>query len=117
MSHEPARRPASERPARAEGPLADAVFEVLADADRRIALSYLARTDGPTPVDDVVDAVVREAAGGDAGVDARGRVAAAFHHNHLPRMADAGLVDYDVERRTVAATPAGRQLEWALSGV
>lgn len=115
MSHEPARRPGSDRPARAEAPIDDEAYAVLADSDRRIALSYLARSDGPTPVDAVVEAVVREAADRDDEA-ARERAAVAFHHNHLPRMADAGVVDYDVERQTVATTPAGRRLQSALPG-
>ncbi|WP_135829866.1 DUF7344 domain-containing protein [Halorussus halobius] len=74
----------------------DELFDVLSAERRRHALYVLYRRTEPTTVRDLADAVAAE-----CGVDLA-RVTADLAHVHLPKLADAGLVEYDREGGTVA---------------
>ncbi|WP_435175134.1 DUF7344 domain-containing protein [Halorussus sp. AFM4] len=95
-------------------PSLDTVFELLADRRRRYALYCLAAVgeDRVLDLDDVAARVAEwereweasgdgEDAGDSDSGDRRERVRVDLHHNHLPRLADAGLVDYDARTGTV----------------
>lgn len=74
----------------------DTVFALLRDRRRRAALHVLAARTAPVALADLAAAVAaREAADADA-------VAEALHHVHLPKLADAGVVDYDEADRIAA---------------
>lgn len=77
------------------------IFSVLADDRRRRLLAYLRDKDGDVAsFADLIDhLLVREADSADA-LDADG-VAISLHHVHLPKLADADLVEYDTQSRTV----------------
>lgn len=79
----------------------DALFDLLSDTRRRYVLSYLHGTDGDVAeLSELVDWVMRqEADGGDD--DRYESVAVALHHTHLPRLAESGVLDYDVQSQTV----------------
>lgn len=80
----------------------DTAFEILTEERRQFALQYLAEEGGTVSLSDVVTYLVdRESA-----VD-RTDIAADLHHSHLPKLAAAGLVEYDPEANTVTATTAG----------
>ena len=82
-------------------PEIDLLFEVLADRQRRLVLGHLEATDDSVAAyADLVDHVVGETQT-EATDDARERVAADLHHRHLPKLADAGLIDYDQRSETV----------------
>lgn len=100
-------------------PTLDRIFDLLGSRRRRYVLYYLNETDADVvTLDDVAERVVaweREWAGDDdADRDTHLEyVRTALHHNHLPRLADAGLVDYDPRSRTVRRWDEPSLEEWA----
>lgn len=73
----------------------DSLFGVLADRRRRRLLAYLAGTDdGVATVSELADHVAAD----DADPE---RVTVSLHHAHLPRLEDAGIVEYDARSETV----------------
>lgn len=82
----------------------DTVFSVLAHRHRRYALSYLLGRDGPVTVGAIIAHVVGQIESPEEG--AYDRISLRFHHSHLPKLADAGLIEYDREEQIVAPTDA-----------
>ena len=76
------------------------IFELLADERRREALYALYRREDPVPVADLAEEVASAVAVGPE------HVANSLHHVHLPKLADAGIVEYDVEAKTVRLADA-----------
>lgn len=77
----------------------DALFEVLADRERRCILECLEEND-----DDIAafsDLIERVADSEDPTDAERERIAVSLHHTHLPKLADADLVEYDTRSETV----------------
>lgn len=92
----------------------DTVFELLSDARRRHLLYYLFALDGSVvELEAVANAVYRYETA-ETGADDRTRetVRVDLHHSHLPRLADAGIVDYDHRQGTIRVTdqPAFEEL-------
>lgn len=83
--------------------VADEVFLALADRERRLALYYLRGRDevDVATLADVVTGWSNAAGRGIATREDRDRVHTALHARHLPRLDDAGLVDYDDAAGTV----------------
>jgi len=79
-----------------DGPDSDAVFECLAAQKRRDIIAEL-RVRGSASLRELVDAVAETG-------DRPERVELELHHRHLPKLADAGLVEYDSEDRAVEST-------------
>lgn len=76
----------------------DAVFDGLSDGRRRLVCHVLADGGGPTPFDDLIDAVVARERPTDGSPSAdRETVAVDLRHVQLPKLADAGIVEYDVD--------------------
>ena len=105
---------ASQRPDRPELPeggteampsqWTDTRLELLANGRRRKVLYYLHdETDDGVEFEELVDWVVRWEAQADREVpeDHRLEVTIALHHNHLPKLDDAGALDYDRRSRFV----------------
>ena len=91
----------------------DRVFDLLGDGGRRRALSALWTADGETTLDDLAAATVARAEDvgcDDVTTDERERAAAALHHRHLPRLADANVVEYDLAEGTVELTEVAAEL-------
>ena len=88
-------------------PSLDAVFELLSSHRRRYALYCLTETEAESvlTLDAVTDRVVaweREWGDGRLGeTDGRDAVRIDLHHNHLPRLADTGFVEYDARTETI----------------
>lgn len=82
----------------------DAVFDALAHPYRRSVLQSLDR-ESPRGLDELAERIaeIRETASED-------RVEIALVHQHLPRMADAGLVTYDDDVRECALAEASTAL-------
>ncbi|WP_336000022.1 DUF7344 domain-containing protein [Halorientalis halophila] len=77
-------------------PPIDEVFELLSDSRRRRVCLYLRRSGVEvTELSDLIDALASE----DDAVD-RDRLAIDLHHRHLPKLDDAGIVDYDPRSHT-----------------
>lgn len=71
----------------------DAVFDALADDHRRDLLAYL-RDASEASVEELATFVQRQADGARRGNDGND-LAVRLHHVHLPKLADADLVEYD----------------------
>ncbi|WP_123537505.1 DUF7344 domain-containing protein [Halosimplex salinum] len=86
----------------------DERHRILASERRRAVLDALATGSGSTTLSALAAAV--DAAENDldrAAATARDEIRVDLHHVHLPMLADAGLVDYDVETKRVdRAVPA-----------
>lgn len=74
----------------------ETTFDVLSSPVRREIITTLSES-GSVARDQLTETLAR-ADGADQ--DARRRIRIALHHNHLPRLADAGLVVYDDEAVT-----------------
>lgn len=90
----------------------DVAFEILADGHRRAVLSYLIQDERRTDLDELATHISAV-----EPTDTNGQAAATLHHLHLPKLADAGLVNYDGAQQTVVANDSIRvlepYLEWA----
>lgn len=80
----------------------DIIYDVLRHSTRRKTVAILNGTDEITR--DRLTALLAAAEANDADAEnVRRHVRLKLHHNHLPRLADAGLIEYNEE--TVTATP------------
>lgn len=80
----------------------DDLFAVLADQRRRDAL-YLLQEEVEASLADVTEHIAaweRECAVDDVPADARADVKLALYHNHLPRLRESGVIDYDARSET-----------------
>ncbi|MFO8115260.1 MAG: ArsR family transcriptional regulator [Halorubrum sp.] len=88
----------------------DTCFEIVSDGARRAIIRQLRReTVEETTVADLIDQLLQK--DGAWPTDAppnRDRIAILLYHNHLPRLDDHGVVEFDPERRTVAYHPNER---------
>jgi hypothetical protein len=80
----------------------DTLFSILSHRHRRYALAYLLEREGPVAVESLVSHVADRI----DCEDGRDRIALQFHHNHLPKLANARLIEYDRNERIVARTDA-----------
>lgn len=85
-----------------------AIFDLLSDRRRRYALHYLSEQVGAVELSDLAEQVAL--CEGDPSTDRFERVCTGLFHSHLPRMEDAGVVQYDPTRETVELTGAADQL-------
>ena len=84
------------------------IFETLANARRRRVVYFLAENeDAAVSIEQVAEYVCRVEPARDAPESRRREeITADLHHTHLPRLAGAGMIDYD--RRTKAVRYVGR---------
>ncbi|WP_327051020.1 DUF7344 domain-containing protein [Halomicrococcus gelatinilyticus] len=92
----------------------DMVFDVLKNQRRRYALHYLKSVDGTVQLSDLAEQVA--AWENDTTVDAisaaeRKRVYTALYQSHLPKLDDAGIVDYNQNRGIVELSTAAEQID------
>ena len=83
----------------------DALFDVLRDRRRRYVLRHLRDRERPVAVADLARVVAANEEGvepGDASESAVDRTYTSLHHNHVPKMVDAGLLVHFEDRNTVA---------------
>jgi len=100
-----------------DAPNWDEILASLADERRRILLAALYRTDGPMERAELATEItekIRDTA--ETAITVRG-VLQQIHHIHLPKLADAGLVTYDVDGKAVTyeGHPAIDE-EWLVAG-
>jgi len=82
----------------------DVIFEVLKNRRRRDVLEYLQSTDGEARLAELAERIA--AWENDIEVAAlnstqRKRVYVALYQTHLPKMDDAGVIEFDGDRKTV----------------
>ena len=78
----------------------DTTFDLLATERRRHALYCLREADDPILLLELADRVAEREA--DAPGDGRERVAVSLEQVHLPKLDDAGIIDFDGHGRLVA---------------
>lgn len=99
MSNEPQRHQLSD-----DGPIApclspDLAFDVLADDQRRTVLSYFLERDRQAELRELASHVRSS-----ESHRVNDGIAASLHHVHLPKLADAGLIQYDPDEKVATAT-------------
>lgn len=90
----------------------DVIFDALSVRRCRYALRSLEASETPISLDELAEEVAvreHETAIDDVPSEAVKRVYASLYHSHVPKLADADLVDYDWEHETVALSGNG---EW-----
>lgn len=94
--------PLLERAERSSTPDAtDELFSLLSDRRRRRAVAWIGEADEPVALAALASAVAGPESGADHEIGAdRARVALA--QNHLPKLEDAGVLEFDRERAVVA---------------
>lgn len=73
---------------------------LLASTRRREVLTALAERAGPVHLEDLVDAL-GPGPGGEADASTAEQVRVDLHHCHLPKLDDAGVVEYDSDEKRV----------------
>lgn len=97
----------------------DRTFDLLANRRRRYVLYSLNETDGDVmALDELTEQVVTwerrwDGQGDRDRDDHREEVRVTLHHNHLPRLVDAGLIDYDARTETVRSWEEPSLKKWA----
>lgn len=81
----------------------DRVFDVLQDQHRRYVLHALSESQQPMHLTDLANAVVDQKgqSNHDGTTETVERVRTSLHHAHLPKLADFGVIEYDVDERRV----------------
>lgn len=90
-----------------------AVFDAIANRERRLLLRYLHECEFMVLRADAAEQVAaweRDADREAVGADERKRVEVRLQHDHLPRLRDADIVDYDERSGMVALTDAGESV-------
>lgn len=85
----------------------DRLYRLLADGERRALLAFLLERDEPVPLSELRAHVA------DDGDERRAGIR--LVHSHLPKLAEADLVEYDRESGRAAATAVAAELAASLS--
>jgi len=95
----------------------DTCLTLVADRRRRRLLEHLRHNgDGEVQIDDLVDRLYQTERAADDRQTSRDQLVIQLSHNHLPKLADHGVVEYDRERGTVEYRP-NEQIEAVLAGL
>ncbi|WP_327053223.1 DUF7344 domain-containing protein [Halomicrococcus gelatinilyticus] len=92
----------------------DVAFEILTNPRRRYAMAYLRSQDEPVPIGELAEAVAaweRDTSVELVSSKERKSVYTSLYQTHLPKMADAGVVDYDRHRGRVALADRAEELD------
>lgn len=85
----------------------ETALDLYRDRNRRVVLAVLANEQRPLTLTDLtraVDEYTHRGTASEAPSDASRRIRISLHHIHLPKLAEAGLVDYDPEEGVVEPT-------------
>ena len=84
-------------------------FQLLSADRRRVALEALAEQTAPVELDALAAAVAAREKDEDTVTEERvTQVASMLHHVHLPKMADFGVVEYDLDTCRIESSPSNR---------
>ncbi|WP_135534902.1 DUF7344 domain-containing protein [Halostella pelagica] len=101
-------------------PATDRLFHLLADSRRRYALRCLCEHATQLTLADLADEVAvreREMPIGEIPAETVKRVYMALYHNHVPKLAEANVVEYDQETDTIALGDNTEQVEQYLDAL
>lgn len=91
----------------------DATLALLSNFDRRCILSYLTdQSDGCATVDELVDYLVARKAERSGTRPSHDHVLTTLHHVHVPKLADAGVVEYDARSQEIRHRGNERLERW-----
>lgn len=91
----------------------DATFDVLAVADRRTILATLIEaSDNVASIDELVNQLVERKAEETGELPSPDHVEMQIHHIHLPKLAEIGLVEYDVRNEELRYWPDEHLEAW-----
>ncbi|KDE58764.1 hypothetical protein EL22_02645 [Halostagnicola sp. A56] len=94
-------------------PSLDLVFNLLSVRRRRYALYYLTeQTDGITTFDKLVDDILAREADSENREEHKQQIQTSLQHVHLPRLEDAGILEYDARSDTVRYWQQPTLEEW-----
>ncbi|MFW5964764.1 MAG: DUF7344 domain-containing protein [Natronomonas sp.] len=96
----------------------DAAFDLLSNARRRLALKYLLEQDTPVGIDELaahVAAVENDTEAEQLDEKQRKRTYVSLYQTHIPKLAKAGVVEYDPDERTVKLNGYPRKITSYLS--
>lgn len=85
----------------------DTVLDLCRNEHRRIVLAVLAEEQRPLTVNDLTKTILKynhQTPMGEASEVVITRIQHSLHHAHLPKLAAAGVIDYDTERHRVEPT-------------
>ena len=90
------------------------VFDILSNDRRRHALHYLLASDEGTDIGELSEQIAaweNDESLEQVTSDERRRVYVSLHQTHLPRMDDAGILQYENSRDTIELTERGESLQ------
>lgn len=91
-------------------------FDILSNARRRFILSYLSQTEGPVELRELADEVARWETGSESlSRKERKRVYVSLYQTHIPRLKDAGVIDYDPDSGLVQLVDRARDIDRYIS--
>ena len=91
----------------------DIIFEILHVSRRRDVLVYLEENDGAASLDELAEFIAAKENGieeWELSSSQRKRVYIGLYQCHLPKMDDAGIIDYNQPRGQIELKPAAAQL-------
>ncbi|WP_440991993.1 DUF7344 domain-containing protein [Haloarchaeobius baliensis] len=92
----------------------DKVFHLLQNERRRRVIRYISDKEGKTDMRDIAEAVAaweHDKTVRTLSSDERQRVYIPLYQNHLPKLDEEGVIEYNQSRGTVERTPLADQLE------
>ena len=96
----------------------DVVFDLLSSPRRRFVLYYLNQVDEEVEIGELADEVAaweNETDVDDLTSQQRKRVYVSLYQTHVPKMEDAGIIEYDSDRGTVALADQAEDISAYLS--
>lgn len=89
----------------------DDVFHILSDGRRRVILEYLQRHSQQTVVssEEIIEYICSV---GPSASDSREDIRISLHHNHIKKLEDVGLVEYDRDSKEVKYEADKRVKRW-----
>jgi len=88
----------------------DTVFTLLSARRRREMLRILIQLGGETTVADLVVEVANREHGRESNAAKRKAIYVSLHQTHIPKFAEAGILEHDVANRTIRLTGHWKQL-------
>lgn len=103
----------ADRPTRSVPLSLDATLELLANYDRRCILEYLMESQhGTATVDELVEHLLEKQAERTGERPAYDHVLTTLHHIHVPKLVDAGVVEYDARSQEIRYWSNDRLEKW-----